>query len=463
MTTRVAGQRGHAVVVGASIGGLLAARVLSDHFERVSVVERDELPALPANRRGVPQGRHVHLLTQRGSQIMERLFPGILGQLVDCGVAVWDDGDISKVYTALAGKYQLPASGYLRNWQPFYFPSRPLLEWAVRNRTQALANVSFLENHQLVSLMSTANRDRITGVCVLQRGCAGETSHSLTADLVVDATGRGSHLPIYLQELGYGSPRQQEVTVQLVYASQQVRLPPNHLARYAIAVPPRPERPTIWALNRQEAQWILTVGAMGGEMPPMGWHERVRMAAGHVPPDVLEALQDAQPVGEVAVHRLPSNRWRRYDEMKRFPSGLLVVGDALCSFNPIYGQGMTVAGLEALLLGECLRRGQLNDLASRFFDGAAKTVRVAWQLAVGADLMLPQVPGPRPRTMRITNAYMERVMAAAEVDLGVTEQFLRITGMLDSPARMLRPTFMLRVAMANRRRATPSRTVVQGR
>lgn len=459
MTTRGTGQCGHAVVVGASIGGLLAARVLSDHFARVTVVERDELPAEPANRRGVPQGRHVHFLPPRGSQIMEQLFPGILGQLVARGVAVWDDGDISKIYAAVGRRYHLPASGYLSNWQPFYFPSRPLLEWAVRNRTLALANVSLLQNHQLVSLMSTANRDRITGVRVLP-GCAGETSRSVTADLVVDATGRGSHLPAYLEDLGYCRPRQQEVTVQLVYASQQLRLPSNSLTRYAVSISPQPERPTVWALNRQKAQWILTVGALGGAEPPMGWRERLCWAAGRVPPDVLEALQHAQPVGEVALHRLPSNRWRRYDEMKRFPSGLLVVGDALCSFNPIYGQGMTVAGLEALLLGECLRRGGRNHLAFRFFDRAAKPVRVAWQMAVGADLMLPQVPGPRSRTMRVTNAYMECVMAASEVDLDVTRQFLRVSGMLDSPMRMLRPAFMLRVAMANRRRASASRATV---
>jgi 2-polyprenyl-6-methoxyphenol hydroxylase-like FAD-dependent oxidoreductase len=442
-------QREHVVVAGASVSGLLTARVLSEYFRHVTVVERDELPLEPLNRRGVPQARHVHALTARGSQIMAELFPGILDELVARGVEVWDDGDLSKFHSCFGG-HQLLASDHLRNPHLMYFASRPLLEWTLRHRTEALPNVTILDKRQVASLTSTADGGRVTGVSVL--GVDGGAAQTVKADLVVDATGRGSRAPVYLEGLGYGRPPELEVTVQLVYASQKLRLSPDRLTKYLVGVTPQPDRPTTWALARQEDDnWILTLGAMCGKKPPTDWDERLSWAVGLVPSEVLDALALAQPLGEVVLHRLPSNRWRRYDKMRRFPDGFLIVGDALCSFNPIYGQGMTVAALQAIVLRDCLGRGR-NNLAQAFFRDASKKVRVAWQTAVGADLTLPQVLGTRSRAMRITNAYLERVMTAAEIDLRITEQFLRITSMLDSPLRMLHPGFMLRVAIANRRR-----------
>jgi 2-polyprenyl-6-methoxyphenol hydroxylase-like FAD-dependent oxidoreductase len=175
------------------------------------------------------------------------------------------------------------------------------------------------------------------------------------------------------------------------------------------------------------------------------------------PASALAALRDAEPLEEPAQYRVPSNRWRRYDKMNRVPDGLIVFGDAICSFNPIYGQGMTVASIEAIVLRDCLRGGD-HDLPRRFFRDTAKKIRVAWQMAVGADLTLPDVVGQRPLSMRITNAYMDRVLTAAEADPLVAEQFLRVSGMVDSPARLLRPSLMFRVARTRlRRRTTGSR------
>jgi ketosteroid isomerase-like protein len=167
----------------------------------------------------------------------------------------------------------------------------------------------------------------------------------------------------------------------------------------------------------------------------------------------LEALRSAEPLGAVVHHRVPSNRWRRYDKMPRTPDGLLVIGDAVCSFNPIYGQGMTVAAIEATVLRECLLRGD-RGLARRFFRSSAKTVRVAWQTAAGSDLALPEVEGRRPMSMRISNAFLERVLTAVEVDPVVAGQFMRVTAMVDPPARLFRPSILRRVARARGRRPT---------
>jgi 2-polyprenyl-6-methoxyphenol hydroxylase-like FAD-dependent oxidoreductase len=444
----------NAIVLGASMGGLLAARVLADFYRTVTVVERDVLPDDPVNRRGVPQGRQPHAVLARCAQILEELFPGFLDELVAGGVPVWNDGDLSK-YWASFGGHRLVRPAALPNPQSVvnYHPSRPFLEWNVRRRVRALANVTIFDGHDVLSLTSTPERDRVAGARVVRRACGTEST--LTADLVVDATGRGSRTPVFLDEMGYGRPPEDELTIHLTYASQPVRIPPGTLHENLIFIAPEPSRPTLFAIFAAENDTgLVGVGTLGGVEPPTRRAELLDFAAGFAPAHALAAARAAEPLDEVAQYRIPSNRWRRYDKMPRTPQGLLVFGDAICSFNPVYGQGMTVAASEALILRDCLRRGDGN-LPRRFFRTSAKKIRVAWQIAVRSDLALPQVEGPRSLTTRITNAYLDRVLAAAETDPAVTQQFLRLIGMIDAPSRLLRPSLMFRVARANRRR-TPT-------
>jgi 2-polyprenyl-6-methoxyphenol hydroxylase-like FAD-dependent oxidoreductase len=196
---------------------------------------------------------------------------------------------------------------------------------------------------------------------------------------------------------------------------------------------------------------MFAAGAMAGHEPPGTFAEMLAFAADIAPADALAAIASAEPLGEIAHYRVPSNRWRRYDKMRRLPAGLLVFGDAVCSFNPIYGQGMTVAAVEALVLRECLRRGD-NGLPRRFFRSSAKAIRVAWQTAVGSDLALPEVEGAMPLSMRLSNAYLEHVMSAAEVDPVAALQLLRVIGMIDPPTRFLLPSFIFRILRAKRPR-----------
>ncbi|MHA3023001.1 hypothetical protein ACXPWS_22420 [Mycobacterium sp. BMJ-28] len=198
--------------------------------------------------------------------------------------------------------------------------------------------------------------------------------------------------------------------------------------------------------------WMMTLGSMAGHEPPADRAEMVTFGDGFAPPQGLAAVRAATPLSEVEHYRVPSNRWRRYDKMKRFPQGLLVFGDAICSFNPIYGQGMTMAAIESTILRDCLRRGD-HDLSRRFFRATARQLRVAWQTAVGSDLSLPEVAGPRPLPMRLSNAYLDWVMRAAETDADTAVDLLRVTGMLDSPLRLFRPGFVARVARVNRARS----------
>lgn len=449
---------GHAVVLGASMGGLLAARVLADFYDKVTVVERDLLPTGPNNRRGVPQGKQLHSCLTRLTQILDELFPNFCDDLLAAGITKWDDGDFSKLDASFGG-HRMVRSGVSPDAPRILSPSRPVLEWNVRERVQALANVSFQEAHDVIGLVATPDRRRVTGARVIDR--ASDRATTMSADLVVDATGRGSRTPVFLEELGYGRPPEDEVKVHLAYSCQLLRIAPGLISEHLIVNGPQPGRPRMFALIEYEnGTSMVCAGTMAGVEPPRDHGELLAFAAESAPPRVTRALQSAEPLAGVVHHRVPSSRWRRYDKMRRLPAGLLVIGDAVCSFNPIYGQGMTVAAIEAMTLRDCLRRDP-DALTRDFTRLAAKKVRVAWQTAVASDLALPEVPGPRPLSIRMSNACLGPVMTAMETDPVVAAQFLRVTGMLDSPIRLLRPSILRRVVRARHGRPTDETTVGQ--
>ena len=434
----------HAVVLGASMAGLLAARVLAEFYESVTVVERDELPDAAANRKGVPQGRHAHGLLGR-ALILGDLFPGFEDELVAAGVPAFDYRDLSKAYFSLAG-HRASDTGCFKDIPPLYFPSRPLLESLVRRRVRETPNVEFLMGHDAADLTSTSSRDRITGVRVVSHNGAGE--RSLDADLVVDAMGRGGRTPSVLDDLGYGRPAEEKVAVNVAYSSQLLRISPGTLREMVVATTPVPGRPTGMALFGYENDtWMFTAFGMAGREPPAEPADRLAFVEAITPPHVMDALRNAEPITEICRYRYPENRWRRYDKMKRFPAGLVVIGDAVANFNPIYGQGMTVAALQAVALRRCLSRGE-NGLARRYFRAAAKPIGVAWRFAISNDLSLPEVDGHRSVSTRLGNSYVEWLLTICEFDNDVAEQLIRVTGLIDPPTRLLRPKVMYRVARA---------------
>jgi hypothetical protein len=197
--------------------------------------------------------------------------------------------------------------------------------------------------------------------------------------------------------------------------------------------------------------WMFTVFGMVGHEPPQDLAGMFSFAENCAPPHVLAAVRAGEPVGPVTRHRMPSSQWRRYDKMRRFPAGLLVTGDAICSFNPIYGQGMTVSALDAVALRDCLRAGE-HSLARRYFRTAAKSIRVAWQMAAGSDLSFPEVQGRRSLSMRVTNRCADWILTACESDAATVERFFRVNNLLDPPVRLLHPSFVGRVAAVNMRR-----------
>ena len=257
----------HAVVLGASMAGLVAARALAEFFETVTVVERDALSDTADHRRGVPQGRQAHGLLLRGAQALEELFPGILDELVAAGAPWFDYRDLSKLHFNMGGHLAVQ-SGSAEGLSA-YTPSRPFLESHVRRRVRAIPNIAFLDNHDVVNVTSNTSRDRITGARIVSRHTHSESE--LSADLVVDATGRGARTPAMLERLGYARPAEDDVVIHLTYASQLLRMPPESLHECAGIVAPVPGRPTGMAILRYEHDtWMFAVFGMAGNDPPVG-------------------------------------------------------------------------------------------------------------------------------------------------------------------------------------------------
>jgi flavin-dependent dehydrogenase len=286
---------------------------------------------------------------------------------------------------------------------------------------------------------------------------AAHAEETLHADLVLDATGRGGRMADWLAAIGYQQPPQEQLTIQLKYATRHLRLRPDALlGQKFVTIGAEPGRPTGLVLFAEEDRWILTVIGYDRHHPPTDPDGFLAFVETIAPSDVLAAIRDAEPLDDIVAYRFPANLRRRYERVRRFPAGLLVLGDALCSTNPAYALGMSAAALQAAALQDTLAGGD-RQLARRFFRAAAKPVNLAWQLAVGADLALPQVQGPRPLPVRVINAYVNRVLTAAERDPAVAERFFRVASLQDPATRLFRPSTARRVVLGNlRRRPEPA-------
>jgi 2-polyprenyl-6-methoxyphenol hydroxylase-like FAD-dependent oxidoreductase len=435
------GMRDHAIVCGGSMGGLLAARVLSDHYRRVTIVDSDVFPACGEQRRGVPQGRHTHGLLASGRDVIERLFPGISAELVGAGAVAGDIVRDARWFNA-GGRLAHFTSGL-----DGLLMTRPMLEGFVRRRTFALPNVEVRTDLRVESLTAGADRQRVTGIA------AGGAE--LAADLVVDATGRGSHAPQWLEALGYPAPPEEKVEVALAYTTRFFRRRPEQLGGDTAAViPPEPVGKRGGVMLAQEGdRWTVTLIGHFGQAAPAELTGFVEYARTLPAPYIYEVVREAEPLSEALTARFPASQRRRYERLKRFPEGFLVFGDAISSFNPIYGQGMSVAALESEVLAAEVARGSDGDLAGRFFRRAAAVVDIPWSISVGNDLRMPETIGPRNAGVTFINWYMSKLHRAAHADPIVAMAFYRVGNLLAPPPSVLAPRVAWRVLMGNLRRA----------
>jgi 2-polyprenyl-6-methoxyphenol hydroxylase-like FAD-dependent oxidoreductase len=433
-----------AAVIGGSMAGLLAARVLAEHYDEVVVLERDVLPEGAQLRKGTPHAAHPHGLLARGREVIESLFPGFTASLNAQGALSADLGNTIS-FQADGRSFARKPVGHLG-----IGASRLAIEAELRRRVRRVNGVRFIDGVDVTGMRHESGRVTGLGWRLAGSGADAESEH-LAADLVVDCSGRASRTPGWLRERGYEAPEEERVQVGIAYVSayfeRDAAIVPQTAAAICTVTPARPRPGVLIAQEPDEqgrARWVVGVGGYQGDHPQQtrqGMLERAR-AIGNA--DIIGLAESGNLLGPVMRYHFPFSLRRRYERLRRFPEGLLVMGDAMTSFNPIYGQGMTVAACEALALREALAQAPAQR-ARRFFKLAAKVVDIPWQLAVGGDLSLPIVPGPRPLPVRIINAYIARLYRAAPRDAEVAAAFLKVVHLVAGPPSLFKPGIVWRV------------------
>lgn len=454
-------QREHAIVIGGSLGGLCAASALARHFAKVTVLERDALPEDARLRAGAPQARHVHVLLVRGRRELEALFPGFERRLLDAGAVELDFGMSFAV---------LRAHGWQQR-KPFditgLFQSRALLESIVRGLAREIANVTLRDGVEVLGLVGddAPRARRVRGVRIQARS-GHDAAEELHADLVVDTTGRGSKVADWLGDLGLTAPDEVVVDSDSAYATRWYQAPPrDRLPRdwwwKGIWIDPGlPDGRVAGVLSPVEGdRWIVTLGGIEGHYPPTDDRGFVEFLSRLRSPLIADAVALAEPLTPVYGHRAMANRFRHFERWREWLDGFVALGDAVCAFNPVYGQGMTAAAVAAHLLGDWVaaagRDGALDP--RRYFKAQARFLTEVWTLATGADFRFPNTTGPRPPFASLANGYLDLLILAAEEDPVVRDSMRDVIHLLDSPTAIFRPRVVGHVlthALRTRRRGT---------
>jgi len=441
-----------AAVVGSSMSGLIAARVLTEHFERVTIVERDRMPAGPEFRKGVPQGRQPHILLKRGQNILDELFPGLSQEVLNAG--------------AVSVNFGLDVEWFTHGgWRAHYdsklvcnSSSRPLLESTIHRRLSKHPRVRFMEQTEVTGLCVDSSGSRAKGVQV--RTGAGRQIEDVPAELVVDASGRDSRAPEWLECLGYTPPEKTTINGFPGYATRIYQRPPSFAETWkAIYIQPTP--PDVKRggaiLPLEGDTWQVVMIGMGGDYPPIDEAGYLEYARTLPSLKVYEAIEGARPLTSICGYRRAENVMFHYERLPRYLENFLVFGDALCSFNPVYAQGMSVAAISGRMLDECLREhrlshpaGDLSGLAMKAQRELAKVADGPWQMATAEDRRWSGIasggrdsqPDPAEEMMY---RYMRQVMVATLTDPEVTETFYLVMHMIEPPTLFFNPDVVLRV------------------
>ena len=440
---------GQALVIGGSLAGMVAARVLADHFEQVIIVERDRLPENVNQRKGVPQARHLHVLLLRGQQILFELFPSLETKLRQAGAVELDWINDMLIYS-IAGR--LPR---FRSDLSGFNASRDLLEHSVRDCLRDWPQVRFLEHQDVVGLIGRG--DGVAGVQVRSRDAEGG-EQAIPAALTVDASGRDSHAPEWLQALGYAPPAVTTINSFYGYASVLIGLPAEVPTPWRVLMsrgaPPNTRGGALAAI--EHGRWHVTLAGACRDYPPTDEAGFLAFARSLPTPEIYDLLRQGEFLTPVSGYRRMENRVRHYERLPRWPNGFVALGDAVCAFNPVYGQGMTAAAIGARVLAEHLEDARTRGIAPAtvthgFQRALARANEPAWLMATSEDFRFSMTEGgSRDRATRLAHWYLDRVLYASVEHQHVFRAFAGVTHMVDAPSALFRPAVAVRALTARR-------------
>ena len=436
--------RDTAIVMGASIGGLMTAKVLSKHFKKVIIIEKDEVNRQPESRKGQLHTRHLHGLLPGGLNVMLQYFPDLTQALAEHGANVCDFGD-TMVWQTYGGYRQQLTMNLVGVTM-----SRALLEHLIRERVLSQSNIELMDKTMIKRLETSLDNGTVNGVVIETKG--NDTPSVLKANLVVDVTGRNSRSPQWLKEMGFGELPISEVKVNVGYATRIYKRDVNDPLsnKWILHTPDAPNETRFGGVFPIEGErWVMSVGGWHGDKAPLDEAEHLAYVKSLGMPELYKIASTCEPLSEIYAYNFPSSLRKHYEKMKRFPKGYLVLGDAISSFNPTYGQGMTSASLQAIELDKLLTNPISDDtLALTFFKKAAKVIDTPWSLAVGEDFRYAETEGPKPPAINFINKYISRVHRATLKDKVVCEAFLNVMSLLKPPTSLFHPKIVWRVMRA---------------
>ncbi|MFD3165210.1 FAD-dependent oxidoreductase [Herpetosiphon sp. NSE202] len=426
-------QRQQAVVIGASIAGLVAARALANHFQNVIIVERDGLDTATQPRKGVPQANHVHILLTGGFNVLQHYFPSFTSDLHAAGVPELNWSRDVQWFQAGSWKTRQPCS------ISFYPQARATLESRIREYVRQHPKIEFRGQTKVEQLLFDASKTTVTGVLVNQ----ADQSSEIAADLVVDTTGRGSRTGQWLEAAGYQTPVKEVMPIDLVYVSQVFKKTATPRNWQCLACHPSKNSPRGAIIAPiDDEHWIVTLFGYLGQHPTPTNADVLEFVRNLPVPDIYTTLAEATAVSEPVRFGYPQQVFQRYDKLKRFPQGFLVLGDALCSVDPVFGQGMTLACKEANALDQVLASTQgqhAATLAQAFFKQAQKIIEVPWLITQAEALRFKGMPGSRSPKIRFLQWYTEHVFWLSAQSTEIYQAFLDVMHLLAGPEALLRP------------------------
>jgi 2-polyprenyl-6-methoxyphenol hydroxylase-like FAD-dependent oxidoreductase len=440
MASTLIGKR--AVVIGAGMSGLTAAAALANRFDQIVVLERDTLPSEPTFRAGTPQARHVHGLLLSGQRALSELFPGFEQDLARAGAVPLRAG--LDVRVERPGYDPFPQRDL--GWSG-YAASRPTIERAVRRRVESHANTMLRQRCRVTEVMTSPDGTVVTGIrCENDTG----TSETITADLVVDASGRGALTLALLDSIGRPLPEETTIGIDLGYATCIFSIPDDASTDWkgvmTFGQAPHNSRGGLM-LPLEGNRWMATIGGRHGNVPPGDAEGFLTYAKALRTPTIYNAIKHAKRLDGVARYGFPESVRRHFERLDGFPRGLLPIGDAICRFNPVYGQGMSVAALEACLLKRLLKESgeaadPIAELASTFFKEMQTLIETPWSVAV-LDFAFPETHGQRPADFEATLKFGIALTRLAAEDPAVHKLTLEVQHLL-KPLSVYRDPDLLR-------------------